>query len=154
MQILASTEYSCYFVDKTNILFKFKIINIVLFLSQIVRASNNVLSSVKSMGKVKCLEEIYLSSNRLTDLSHIVGLFPALQILDVENNHIETWQQVVRFFPPLFCLLNKRFERSGGPLDEIVNVYVDKFNVIMTLTSFDSRDMLPRHWAASLPPAK
>ena len=30
-----------------------------------------------------------------------------------------------------FCLSNRKFERLGGPLDEIVTVSVHKYNVIM-----------------------
>ena len=54
-----------------------------------------------------------------------------------------------RFVPKFFCLSNRKFERLGGPLDEIVTVFVHKYNVIMSrpnLTSFDSRDRLPRRW--------
>ena len=30
-----------------------------------------------------------------------------------------------------FCLSNRKFERLGGPLDEIVTVFVHKYNFIM-----------------------
>ena len=33
--------------------------------------------------------------------------------------------------PVNFCLSNGKFERLGGPLDEIVTVFVHKYNVIM-----------------------
>ena len=48
-----------------------------------------------------------------------------------------------------YCLSNRKFERLGDPLDEIVTVSVHKYNVIMSrpnMTSFDSRDGLPRRW--------
>ena len=48
------------------------------------------------------------------------------------------------------CLPNKNSERLVGPLDEIVTVFVHKYNVIMprpNLTScLSSRDRLPRRW--------
>ena len=47
------------------------------------------------------------------------------------------------------CLSNRKYERLGGPLDEIVTVFVHKYKVIMprpNMTSFDSRDRLPRRW--------
>ena len=47
------------------------------------------------------------------------------------------------------CLSNRKFERLSGPLDEILAVFVHKYNVIMphpNLMSFDSRDRLPRRW--------
>ena len=34
-------------------------------------------------------------------------------------------------FGKVFCLSNRKFERFGGPLDEIVTVFVHKYNVIM-----------------------
>ena len=30
-----------------------------------------------------------------------------------------------------FCLSNRKFERLGDPLDEIVTIFVHKYNVIM-----------------------
>ena len=32
----------------------------------------------------------------------------------------------------IFCLSNRKFERLGGPLDEIVTVFVHKYSVIMS----------------------
>ena len=34
-------------------------------------------------------------------------------------------------FVEVFCLSNRKFERLGGPVDEIVTVFVHKYNVIM-----------------------
>ena len=53
------------------------------------------------------------------------------------------------FYCLFYCLSNRKFERLGDPLDEIVTVSVHKYNVIMSrpnMTSFDSRDGLPRRW--------
>ena len=50
------------------------------------------------------------------------------------------------FYCLFYCLSNRKFERLGDPLDEIVTVSVHKYNVIMSrpnMTSFDSRDGLP-----------
>ena len=49
------------------------------------------------------------------------------------------------------CLSNRKFERLVGPLDEIVTICVaqiQRHNVISSceVTSFDSRDTLPRRW--------
>ena len=47
------------------------------------------------------------------------------------------------------CLSKRKFKRLGDPLDEIVTVFVHKYYVIMprpNMTSFDSRDRLPRRW--------
>ena len=47
------------------------------------------------------------------------------------------------------CLSNRKFKKLGDPLEEIVTVFVHKYNVIMphpNMTSFDSRDRLPRRW--------
>ena len=48
-----------------------------------------------------------------------------------------------------YCLSNRKFERLDGPLDEIVTVSAHNYSVIMlrrNMTSFDSRDRLPRRW--------
>ena len=47
------------------------------------------------------------------------------------------------------CLSDRKFKRLGDPLDGIVTVFVHKYNVILprpNMTSFDSRDRLPRRW--------
>ena len=52
-----------------------------------------------------------------------------------------------------FCLSNKKFERLGDPLDEIVTISVHTYNVIMprpNVTSFDPRDGLARRWLLHL----
>ena len=50
------------------------------------------------------------------------------------------------------CLSNRKFERLGGPVDEIVTVFCTQIqchnatSYYDIMTSFDSRDRLPRHW--------
>ena len=84
-----------------------------------------------------------------TSGTECISLFPFQEYLVFpeidDNNELAELEAMVapveRFFnedgkdfsPSLFlyCLSNRKFERLGGPLDELVTVFVHKYNVIM-----------------------
>ena len=55
-----------------------------------------------------------------------------VQLISVrEKSQVGEIRQIDSFMLGNYCLSNRKFERLGGPLDEIVTVFVHKDNVIM-----------------------
>ena len=66
-----------------------------------------------------------LSDVLATDLLSWMKLRRVTSYYDVASAGVLCTEMVI------FCLSNRKFEKLGGPLDEIVTVFVHKYNVIM-----------------------